>query len=108
MPRRKPQPRNTRRGASNANRDEAGFGDALTRRESGPGGYSDEDYVVRTIPGSRATKTYRCPGCDHDIRQGVPHLVTWPAEYGGADDRRHWHTGCWSGRSTRGLTRRWS
>jgi len=82
------------------------FGDALRRVESGPGG---DDYVVRAVPGARATKTYRCPGCDHEIRPGVAHVVVWPAdELGGADERRHWHTGCWNGRTTRGLTRRWS
>ncbi|MFE2961436.1 ATP/GTP-binding protein, partial [Nocardia tengchongensis] len=26
----------------------------------------------------------------------------------GEDDRRHWHTGCWKGRNTRTITRRWS
>jgi hypothetical protein len=83
-----------------------GFGDALRRMEPGPDGRTD--YVVRTVPGARATKVYRCPGCDHEIRPGVAHLVAWPADGLGAEDRRHWHTGCWSGRATRGLTRRWS
>ncbi|MBY6352008.1 ATP/GTP-binding protein [Rhodococcoides corynebacterioides] len=82
------------------------FGGATARTEAGPG---DEDYAVRSIPGARAVKPYRCPGCDHEIAPGVPHLVVWPLDRpGGADDRRHWHTGCWSGRRTRGLTRRWS
>jgi hypothetical protein len=82
------------------------FGDALRRIEPGP--VYDEDYVVRTVPGSRAAKTYRCPGCDHEIRPGVAHIVAWPIDTPGAEDRRHWHTGCWNGRATRGLTRRWS
>ncbi|MBT1193191.1 ATP/GTP-binding protein [Rhodococcus kroppenstedtii] len=83
------------------------FGGATARTETGPSG--DEDYAVRSIPGARAVKPYRCPGCDHEIAPGVPHLVVWPLDRpGGADDRRHWHTGCWSGRHTRGLTRRWS
>jgi hypothetical protein len=81
------------------------FGDALRRVEVGPDG---EDYVVRTVPGARAAKTYRCPGCDHEIRPGVAHVVVWPTEDDGGDERRHWHTGCWNGRGTRGLTRRWS
>nr|WP_245673002.1 ATP/GTP-binding protein [Aldersonia kunmingensis] len=81
-------------------------GDALRRTESGPG---DESYIVRTVPGSRATKVYRCPGCDHEIAPGTAHVVAWPAgDTGGLEERRHWHTGCWSGRKTRGLTRRWS
>ena len=108
MPRRKPQRKNTRRNAPPDTSEGSLFGSAMMRQESGPAGFADESFIVRTIPGARATKSYRCPGCDHDNRPGVAHLVTWPAESGGAEDRRHWHTGCWSGRSTRGLTRRWS
>ncbi|RJQ66867.1 hypothetical protein D5S17_34295 [Pseudonocardiaceae bacterium YIM PH 21723] len=68
------------------------------RTEDGPGG----DYLVRNVPGSQATKTYRCPGCDHEIQPGISHVVAWPAEeYGSSEQRRHWHTGCWNGRHTR-------
>lgn len=56
---------------------------------------------VRTITSVGAAKQYRCPGCDHEIAQGVAHLVVWPAEYGSLDDRRHWHTACWRARATR-------
>lgn len=77
------------------------------RIETGPDGY---DYEVRPVPGVRATKVYRCPGCDHEIRPGVAHVVVWPADAGesSVDDRRHWHTPCWANRATRGPTRRWS
>lgn len=69
----------------------------------------DGTWAVRTILGSRALKTYRCPGCDHEIVPGTPHLVAWSVDDPlGGEDRRHWHTGCWRGRATRGLTRRWS
>ncbi|MFZ2527778.1 MAG: ATP/GTP-binding protein [Rhodococcus sp. (in: high G+C Gram-positive bacteria)] len=82
---------------------------AAVRTEHGPAGSDSERFTVRTVPGSRATKSYRCPGCDHEIAAGVAHVVAWPADSpGGADDRRHWHSGCWSGRSTRSPTRRWS
>ncbi|HEY8533530.1 MAG TPA: hypothetical protein VIL44_06605 [Micromonospora sp.] len=58
--------------------------------------WSDGQWVVRSIPGPSAVKTYRCPGCDHEIRPGVPHVVAWPAdERGDLNDRRHWHNGCW-------------
>ncbi len=98
MPRRKPGRSSHRPMLPSAERTQ--------RVEPGPGGL---DYVVRTVPGGRAVKTYRCPGCDHEIRPGVPHLVAWPFDGdGGVQDRRHWHTGCWSGRATRGVTRRWS
>ncbi|PVZ14698.1 hypothetical protein C8D89_101565 [Actinomycetospora cinnamomea] len=53
-------------------------------------------WTVRSISGTAATKTYRCPGCDQEIVPGTPHVVAWPA---GDDEetveRRHWHTGCW-------------
>ncbi|WP_132876260.1 hypothetical protein [Tamaricihabitans halophyticus] len=75
----------------------------LQRTESGP----DGDWVVRHIPGERTTKHYRCPGCDHEIRPGTPHLVAWSADqHGSVDDRRHWHSGCWQARARRGPTRR--
>ncbi|HEX3547521.1 MAG TPA: hypothetical protein VHU62_13230 [Mycobacterium sp.] len=80
----------------------------LARRiETGPDGY---EYEVRPIAGSRATKTYRCPGCDHEIRSGTAHLVVWPTDLGehAVDDRRHWHTSCWTNRATRSPTRKWS
>jgi len=60
--------------------------------------------MVRTVPGERNAKGYRCPGCDHEIRPGLPHLVAWPA--GEEADRRHWHTPCWDARGRRTPTRR--
>jgi hypothetical protein len=69
------------------------------RLESHP----DGDWYVRALTGSSATKTYRCPGCDHEIRPATPHIVAWPADDPrGADDRRHWHTPCWAARNKRG------
>ena len=80
---------------------------AERRVETGPDG---DDYEVRPVAGSRATKTYRCPGCDHEVRPGTAHLVVWAADRGEAavEDRRHWHTPCWTNRATRSPTRRWS
>jgi hypothetical protein len=37
-------------------------------------------------------RPYRCPGCDHEIRSGLWHLVVVPED---PDLRRHWHTECW-------------
>jgi hypothetical protein len=63
---------------------------------------ADGEWSVRHITGT-GTKSYRCPGCDHEIPPGVPHLVAWPAdERGDLADRRHWHTGCWNARDRRG------
>jgi hypothetical protein len=67
-----------------------------------------EPWRVRQIPGGGALKAYRCPGCDQEIRPGVPHLVVWPVAdppvadpAGGLADRRHWHAGCWQARDRR-------
>lgn len=58
-----------------------------------------EEWVVRHVGGG--SKHYRCPGCDHEIRPGVPHVVAWE-RLGDVDDRRHWHKSCWSARDRRG------
>ncbi|MDG3012811.1 ATP/GTP-binding protein [Rhodococcus sp. D2-41] len=105
MPRRN-QHRNARAGRPQVT-ERATLGDAFARREAGPRG--GEMFSVRNIPASRALKTYRCPGCDHEIGPGTAHVVAWPdRDAGGPDERRHWHTGCWSGRASRSITRRWS
>lgn len=68
---------------------------------------ADGDWIVRSIPGAQASKTYRCPGCEHEIRPATPHVVTWPADDGGGvADRRHWHRACWDARGRRGPSRR--
>jgi len=61
----------------------------------------DPDAVeVRHVQPYQAVKTYRCPGCDHEIRPGEGHAVVVPVDDPGS--RRHWHTGCWHRASTRG------
>jgi hypothetical protein len=72
------------------------------RRESFP----DGEWFVRSVAGASATKTYRCPGCDHEVRAGQPHVVAWPADGPRSDadaltDRRHWHRPCWDARGRR-------
>jgi hypothetical protein len=68
---------------------------------------TDGDWLVREITAAQATKPYRCPGCDHEIAPGIPHLVCWPAgDHGSVADRRHWHRGCWTARHRRGPTSR--
>jgi len=81
----------------------------------GPGGgrfesFGAVDHAVRNVTGAAAVKTYRCPGCDHEILPGTPHVVAWPLEgpvhlgaaATDAPGRRHWHTPCWSARARRG------
>ncbi|MFJ8820699.1 ATP/GTP-binding protein [Streptomyces sp. NPDC102467] len=63
--------------------------------------WQGEEWCVRHVAGaSAAGKTYRCPGCDQEIPSGVAHVVAWP-EYGGVDDRRHWHKACWNAKDRR-------
>ncbi|ABK52441.1 conserved hypothetical protein [Acidothermus cellulolyticus 11B] len=57
-------------------------------------------WVFRRITGSTSVKTYRCPGCDQEIRPATPHIVAWPE--GDVESRRHWHTACWHARGRRG------
>jgi hypothetical protein len=62
----------------------------------------DGEWAVRRLAGS--DKTYRCPGCNQDIRPGTPHVVAWEldgvgGEAAGLDARRHWHSSCWERRS---------
>jgi hypothetical protein len=68
--------------------------------------YQGEEYVVRAVTGSAATKPYRCPGCHQVIRPATPHTVAWPVvgslfSDSGLDERRHWHTACWRARDAR-------
>ncbi|MEI8056320.1 MAG: ATP/GTP-binding protein [Actinomycetes bacterium] len=64
--------------------------------------HGDGDWNVRRVTGASATKDYRCPGCDQEIRSGTPHVVAWPADQpAGEEYRRHWHTPCWNARGRR-------
>ncbi|WP_256104114.1 ATP/GTP-binding protein [Streptomyces sp. ODS05-4] len=94
-------PRRSRpRGGAQSRSDAVEPGDrygGFQRSESWQG----EDWSVRHVAGAAAGgKRYRCPGCDQEIPGGVPHVVAWP-EYGGVDDRRHWHKACWNAKDRR-------
>lgn len=70
-----------------------------TQTQEGPSWTFGEPYLVRRIGSSAAAKFYVCPGCNQNIPPGLAHVVAWPKEAGrGADDRRHWHRGCWDRR----------
>jgi hypothetical protein len=64
--------------------------------------WPDGDFAVRRVSGSAGAKVYRCPGCDQEIRSATPHVVAWLE--GRLDDRRHWHSACWSNRLHRAPT----
>lgn len=76
----------------------------IRRGVDGVESWRGEQWWVRHLTGSAAGKTYRCPGCDQEVRPGMPHVVVWPVDEGTAE-RRHWHTGCWRARDRRGPTR---
>jgi hypothetical protein len=59
------------------------------------------EWVVRPVTAAAAAKTYRCPGCDQEIRPGLPHVAAWRVD--DPDDRRHWHRPCWQARHRRGV-----
>lgn len=68
------------------------------RREAHP----DGEWFVRRVTGNGAARAYRCPGCQQEVQPGTPHIVAWPAQgMGGVEQRRHWHTTCWTARSRR-------
>jgi hypothetical protein len=69
-----------------------------------PGPEPDLEWVVRPVTGAAAVRSYRCPGCDHEVAVGTPHVVAWPE--GAVDERRHWHSPCWRARERRAPTRR--
>jgi len=80
-------------------------GDRMHREVEAVQTWRDGEWQVRAISGPAAVKIYRCPGCDQEIRLGVPHLVAWPADgWGDVTDRRHWHSGCWRARDRRSPT----
>ncbi|MGH9306096.1 MAG: hypothetical protein ACRD0I_04330 [Acidimicrobiales bacterium] len=57
------------------------------------------DVEVHRLAPYQATKTYLCPGCNHEIAPGIGHLVVVPRE--AIDLRRHWHLACWEHRGSR-------
>ncbi|MEU8890672.1 ATP/GTP-binding protein [Streptomyces sp. NPDC048442] len=97
-----PRRNRPRRGGENPTASSGGGGGSpdrfgLQHTESWQG----EEWLVRQVSGASAQgKRYRCPGCDQEIPSGVPHLVAWP-DYGGVDDRRHWHKACWNAKDRR-------
>jgi hypothetical protein len=59
-----------------------------------PDDVDDPDaFDVQHMQPYQAVKSYRCPGCNHEIRAGEGHEVVVPRADPG--ERRHWHTGCW-------------
>nr|WP_071606293.1 hypothetical protein [Luteipulveratus halotolerans] len=69
-----------------------------TRTESYAGGR----WSVRSLRGNSEGRSYTCPGCQQQLSSATAHVVVWPADgLGDVEDRRHWHTSCWSARERR-------
>ena len=102
MSRRRTRPAgSTRQPASSVAPDDDGDTGLVGGFEAIEADATGEEWKVRRITGSSSTKTYRCPGCDHEIRPATPHVVAWPIE--AVDQRRHWHTPCWQARNRRSV-----
>jgi len=114
-----PRRNHARRRAAEASRPEL-TDERVRKGVEGVQQWRDGEWMVRSIFGGAATKTYRCPGCTQEIRPGVAHVVVWPVDgrdsagelpgrrnsavEQGLADRRHWHSGCWRARDRRGPT----
>lgn len=73
-------------------------------RESSLGqvSYAGQVWAVRAVRPNDTGRSYRCPGCQQEVTSGVAHTVVWPVEgMQQAENRRHWHTVCWSARERR-------
>jgi hypothetical protein len=62
---------------------------------------ADGEWLVQTMPADSSTKTYTCPGCGLPVPVGQAQVVAWPrhpsiGSSSPVDERRHWHTACWS------------
>lgn len=73
----------------------ASFAGSVTRR--------DGAWVVQAVGAGRSVKEYTCPGCQQRVLAGSAHVVVWPHQprvgtASAVEDRRHWHTACWSRR----------
>ena len=76
-------PRKNRRSDEPGALDEESARRGVERVQASP----DGEWLVRHITADGATKTYRCPGCDHEIAPGMPHVVAWPADERGDSHR---------------------
>ncbi len=64
--------------------------------------FDGRDWRVRHLRASDSGKAYLCPGCQQQVSSATAHVVTWPADgVSGLQDRRHWHTRCWTGKERR-------
>lgn len=64
--------------------------------------WAGQVWAVRQVGPAATGRVYRCPGCQHEVGADVAHTVVWPVDgMQQVDNRRHWHTVCWSARERR-------
>ncbi|QFG67842.1 hypothetical protein [Ornithinimicrobium pratense] len=64
--------------------------------------YAGQLWLVRQVRPNDSGRSYLCPGCQQEVSAGTAHTVVWPAEsMRELENRRHWHTVCWSARERR-------
>ena len=64
--------------------------------------YAGQLWAVRQVRPNDSGRGYLCPGCQQEVSAGTAHSVVWPAEsMRELENRRHWHTACWSARERR-------
>ena len=87
-------PRRNRREISASQGDDDGelYLEGVQERILGPASARAEGFEVHTAVNK--LKRYRCPYCEGWVEAGSHHIVALPA--GTPDNRRHFHTGCWS------------
>lgn len=56
--------------------------------------FTPDDCDVRHVQPYEAVKDYTCPFCSSKVQEGIGHEVVVPRE--SVEDRRHFHSGCWS------------
>jgi len=56
--------------------------------------HTPDECEIRHVQPYQAIKEYTCPFCNATIQKGLGHKVVVPVSQ--ADDRRHFHSGCWN------------
>jgi hypothetical protein len=57
-------------------------------------------WTAQRYKGGEDGADYTCPRCSRPVPKRSEHVVAWFEE---SDDRRHWHTGCWTSAVKEGL-----
>ncbi len=66
-----------------------------------------DGWIAQRYHAHGVAKNYVCPRCHREVASNTQHVLAWPAD-AGADERRHWHSGCWRSATKEGLERyRW-